>query len=194
MRKGVKIIRDPEAIKVGIGKTKSRLLSLLKEKDMSILELSDALGKDRSTVYRHIHRLEDAGFVEIVGERKDVHVPEKVYGRTADIFLMTTDNVDDNVNESSIIEWELGDAKKLLKRMDEMGYKHSNSEDLAARISEFFSNFSEESKQHFEHSSQEMGLLEYFKLKLLMLLLESKNHPELEEYSKKIVSDFKSKG
>ncbi len=194
MRKGVKIVRNPESIKIAVDKTRSKILDLLKEKDMAISELSKILDKDRSTIHRHIQRLLEVGLVEMVSEKKGYHVPGKIYGRTADIFLMTTDKVDDKVDASSIIEWDVGDAKKILERMDRMGYKNSSSDELALHISEFFSSFSERSKYHFKKTPQNMGLLDFFRLKLLMLLLETENHHELEEFSKKVASDFKSDG
>jgi len=194
MRKGVKIIDDPKSIKTGMGDTKSKILSLLRDEDMGISEITEKLGKDRSTIYRHIRKLEHAGFVEMVNENNSNNSSEKIYGRTADIFLMSTDKVDDKVDIASVVEWDLADAKKILQRMEEIGYQNNKSDALANRLTDFFTKLSEKSKEHYENGCKDMGILDCLRLKLLMLLLEIENHPDLEKRVKKIASDFKSDG
>ncbi len=86
--KEIEIVDDPEKIKIIIEDTRTKILRLLKFRDMTISELASILNKDVSTIFRHVKKLESAGFVKVTGERKTHNVPEKIYGRTAKtIFL-----------------------------------------------------------------------------------------------------------
>ena len=82
--KEVLIITEPETVKVLSEETRFKILQLLRMGPMTINELTEALGKDRTTVYRHIKLLESAGLVIEVESQGN----EKVYGRSARLFLI----------------------------------------------------------------------------------------------------------
>jgi len=95
--KEVEIVDDPEKIKIIIEDTRTKILRLLRFRDMTISELASILNKDVSTIFRHIKKLESAGFVKVTGERRIHNVPEKIYGRTAKtIFLAPESYVKDD--------------------------------------------------------------------------------------------------
>jgi DNA-binding transcriptional ArsR family regulator len=83
----VLIITEPEKVKVLSEGTRLKILQLLRDRPMTVNELSDILGKDRTTIYRHIKMLENAGLVEEL----EVQGNERVYSRTARLYLIKAD-------------------------------------------------------------------------------------------------------
>ncbi len=65
MTKKVRVIADPEVIKLMLEDTRRKILQLLRNKEMTISQLSEILGKTPQTIYHHIEKLKDAGLVEV---------------------------------------------------------------------------------------------------------------------------------
>ncbi|NPA47071.1 MAG: ArsR family transcriptional regulator [Thermococci archaeon] len=84
----VKVINDPEIIKLILEDTRRRILHLLREKEMTISQLSEILGKTPQTIYHHIEKLKEAGLVEVKRTEMKGNLIEKYYGRTADAFYI----------------------------------------------------------------------------------------------------------
>ncbi len=91
---------------------------------MSINELSEALNKDRTTIYRHVKTLEKAGLVE------ELETPrkEKVYARSARIFLIKADP-DESVEEFRQAYLQI-EAKKLVQILEKAGFKIKDKDAL----------------------------------------------------------------
>ena len=102
MEERIQIVSDPKAIKIGIEETRRTILSYLKIRPMAVSEIAEAIGKDQSTIYRHIEKLLDSNYVQVHGERKVHHIPEKIYSRTASIFLLSPEK--DIEKESLMIQ------------------------------------------------------------------------------------------
>ncbi|MFA4719965.1 winged helix-turn-helix domain-containing protein [Pyrococcus kukulkanii] len=88
MSKRVKVITDPEVIKVMLEDTRRKILQLLRNKEMTISQLSEILGKTPQTIYHHIEKLKEAGLVEVKRTEMKGNLVEKYYGRTADVFYI----------------------------------------------------------------------------------------------------------
>jgi DNA-binding transcriptional ArsR family regulator len=84
----VKVITDPEVIKLMLEDTRRKILALLRNKEMTISQLSEILGKTPQTVYHHIEKLKEAGLVEVKRTEMKGNLVEKYYGRTADAFYI----------------------------------------------------------------------------------------------------------
>ncbi len=84
----VKVINDPDTIKLILEDTRRRILHLLREKEMTISQLSEILGKTPQTIYHHIERLKEAKLVEVKRTEMKGNLVEKYYGRTADAFYI----------------------------------------------------------------------------------------------------------
>lgn len=91
MQQEIKVIRDPEIIEIALEENRRKILSLLSVSSMTVSQLVDILEKDQSTIYRHIEKLLSAGLIYVAGERKRSHIPEKVYARTAGVFILSPD-------------------------------------------------------------------------------------------------------
>ncbi|WP_297498147.1 winged helix-turn-helix domain-containing protein [Thermococcus sp.] len=84
----VKVITDPEVIKLMLEDTRRKILALLRNREMTISQLSEILGKTPQTIYHHIEKLKEAGLVEIKRTEMKGNLVEKYYGRTADAFYI----------------------------------------------------------------------------------------------------------
>jgi DNA-binding transcriptional ArsR family regulator len=84
----VKVITDPEVIKLMLEDTRRRILQLLRDREMTISQLSELLGKTPQTIYHHIEKLKEAGLVEVKRTEMKGNLVEKYYGRTADAFYI----------------------------------------------------------------------------------------------------------
>ncbi|AEH24981.1 winged helix-turn-helix domain-containing protein [Pyrococcus yayanosii] len=88
MAKKVKVITDPEVIKIMLEDTRRKILQLLRSREMTISQLSEILGKTPQTIYHHIEKLKEAGLVEVKRTEMKGNLVEKYYGRTADVFYI----------------------------------------------------------------------------------------------------------
>jgi len=84
----VKVITDPEVIKLMLEDTRRKILALLRNREMTISQLSEILGKTPQTIYHHIEKLKEAGLVEVKRTEMKGNLVEKYYGRTADAFYI----------------------------------------------------------------------------------------------------------
>lgn len=88
MTKKVRVITDPNVIKLMLEDTRRQILQLLRNKEMTISQLSEILGKTPQTIYHHIEKLKEAGLVEVKRTEMKGNLVEKYYGRTADAFYI----------------------------------------------------------------------------------------------------------
>lgn len=84
----IRVVDDPATVKLLTDETRRAILELLRVHSLSVRQMAEILEKDQSTIYRHVEKLLKAGIIEQTGERKEHHIPEKMYGRTARIFFL----------------------------------------------------------------------------------------------------------
>jgi len=118
--KEVEIVDDPEKIKIIIEDTRTKILRLLRFRDMTISELASILNKDVSTIFRHIKKLESAGFVKVTGERRIHNVPEKIYGRTAKTIFLAPESY---VKDEAIKKMNKKRVEILADTLRSLGYE-----------------------------------------------------------------------
>lgn len=139
----IKILDDPEIIKVAIDPTRRKILELLRMNDLTVSQIVSILDKDQSTIYRHVEKLLKAGYIEQSGERKEHHIPEKIYARTARMFFMAP-GVGALSGEEVIIQHRKEMVNKLNRLMEKMNYKAGDdtpdaSDDLFTEIDKIVS-------------------------------------------------------
>ncbi len=115
--KDIVVLRDPEIIRIVVEDTRVKILNILRIRPMTISEMARALGKNVSTIYRHIKKLEALGLVEVVGERRTGHQPEKIYGRTATTFLLAPESMMENRALSEFTRVIMDEVFHALKSM-----------------------------------------------------------------------------
>lgn len=193
MKKDVEVVRDPESIKIGIEDTRSKILSLLQVNDMTISQLAKTLDKDQSTIYRHIKKLEDAGFVEKAGEKKEHHIPEKIFGRTAGLFLLSPSTIDTGQPSDMMVKWEKQHAENIIELLNTMGYKTDDGKELMDDLSDIFIDIKEKVIEPIEESEEELGEISFptlLRLELMMYILELNEDKEIKEKLDDVIKEF----
>lgn len=193
MKKDVKVIHDLDSIKTCIEDTRNKILSLLKVNDMTISQLAEALNKDQSTIYRHIKKLEEAGFVLVSGERKVHHIPEKKYGRTAGIFLLAPKSMESEEAPDIALEWERKQVEKILNILSMVGYDCEGDDEIISDLTEFFAGLTEKLKLNLDNIDEEVGEITFptlFRLQLILSMLEIENDDDFKERITDILSNF----
>jgi len=83
----VKMIEDPEALKVLADDTRRKMVSLLRVKEMTVSQIAAELGVTVQTVYHHVRKLVNGGMVEVSREERIDHLIESYYRATAERFI-----------------------------------------------------------------------------------------------------------
>ena len=192
MKSDVKVVRDPDDVKVAIEDTRSDILSLLRVNDMTITQLAENLNKDHSTIYRHIKKLEDAGYIEEIAQMKENHIPKKVYTRTADAFLLSPTSIDGGEPSDLTLDWERENARKILELLEIMGYSvDKDEEEMVDILSNIFAELKEKVSDPIEEAEDEIGEISFpllMRFELLMFLLEKRKSEDIEEKFEKLLS------
>jgi len=186
-------VSDPEHVKLAIEDTRRDILSLLKVNDMTLTQMSETLDKDHSTIYRHVKKLEKAGYLEMVGEQKDHHIPKKVYSRTAKVFLLNPSSMESGVRTDITIDWEKKNAEKMVDFLEIMNYKvkEEEKEELIDELSKFFIDLKERVMDPISDEEEKIGEVSFpqlLRFEVLMYLLEKRKDKELEERFEKILT------
>jgi DNA-binding transcriptional ArsR family regulator len=83
----VLVVREPEQLRALGDDLRSKIVILLRDRAVSTTELADKLGLPKGTVGHHMKVLEKAGLIQVVRTRQVRAMTEKVYGRSARLFL-----------------------------------------------------------------------------------------------------------
>jgi len=193
MSPDIKLFEDSDTLKVGLESTRKQILDLLRVKNMTISQVSEALEKDQSTVYRHIKKLEEAGFIEVKGERKEHHIPERIYGRTADVFLLSPEPISSDKTSSLGIRWDDGKVKECLDILEEIGYE-VEKEEVIEKISYYFYELDKEVNKELSKSLDddfEMDFFSLMQIKFILSLIKLENSESCAEEIKDLISRFR---
>lgn len=166
----VLIITEPERVKVLSEETRFRILQLLRNRPMTINELSNSLGRDRTTVYRHVKILEEAGLVEEL----EVQGNERVYTRSARLFLIKADP-DESIEEFRQAYLQV-EAEKLVGILEKAGFKVRDREALRRLAKEVLNDIEVRSQPVIKRISQagvELTEIELFHLLNMLVFLQS---------------------
>jgi DNA-binding transcriptional ArsR family regulator len=90
----VLVVREPEQLKALGDDLRSKIVILLRDRASSTTELATKLGLPKGTVGHHVKVLEKAGLVRVVRTRQVRAMTEKLYGRTARLFLFKSSDTD----------------------------------------------------------------------------------------------------
>ncbi|NJE10970.1 winged helix-turn-helix domain-containing protein [Thermococcus sp. MAR1] len=166
----VLIITEPERVRVLSDETRFKILQLLRDRPMTINELSDAIGKDRTTIYRHVKMLESAGLVEEL----EIHGNERVYARAARIFLIKADP-DESVEEFRQDYLQV-EAEKLVQILEKAGFRIEDRETLKKLAKEVLNEIELNSQPIIKMISQanvDLTEIELFHLLNMLVFLQS---------------------
>lgn len=172
------VLKDPEQIKVVVDETRRNILSLLRFNDLTVSQIADVLQKDQSTIYRHMSKLEEAGFVAVWGEKKTHHIPEKVYTRTAHFFILAPESEE----ESKILEsYSAKRMERLYHLMKRMGAKIRTDEEIVTEGRRFLAALRSELFREYEEIDEPLDVIMLKKLELFLILLRMEENEEFRE-------------
>ncbi len=170
--KDVIIITEPAKVKILSDNTRFKILELLRERPMTINELTAVLRKDRTTIYRHIKSLEKAGFVEEVDQEGN----EKIYARTARLFLIKADP-DESV-EQFRREYLQVEAEKLVQILEKVGVRIKDRNGLVALTREVLNEIEVNAQPIIKKISKaeiDLSEIELFHLLNMLVFFQSRN-------------------
>ncbi len=172
------VLKDPEKIKVVVDETRRNILSLLRFNDLTVSQIADILQKDQSTIYRHMNKLEEAGFVEVRGEKKTYHIPEKVYSRTAHFFVLAPETEE----TSRILEtYSAKRMEQLYHLMEKMGARIKITKDVVTEGRRFLAALRSELYREYEEIDEPLDIIMLKKLELFLILLRMEENEEFRE-------------
>lgn len=174
----IRVIDDPAIIKLVTDETRRAILELLRVNRLTVAQITSILEKDQSTVYRHVEKLLKAGLIEQTGERKEHHIPEKVYGRTAKIFFLAP-GVDAVPGKDALLKhWEQSTEKvaRLLRQVGYSGIKEGALRDAFLEIETVMS-----SKIRDLKPDDNLNFYTIWKLQTAIIMLEMQRNPVLKK-------------
>ncbi|MFW6041055.1 MAG: ArsR family transcriptional regulator [Thermoplasmatota archaeon] len=193
MKEPVRILRDQDTIKLILERNRYKILSLLKSEDMTISQIAEAMNKDRTSIYRHLKKLEKVGMIEQKGERILNYVPERIYGRTAEIILPFPKAVEPYSILNKKLIWNENITSKLLHCLDEMGYDNECSKEMVDELNEFLKDVDDTILKSLKERKEEVGGIDFFELlglRGIVMLIELLHNSHLDKKLKKILSNF----
>lgn len=116
-----------EAFKLLGDKTRRKIIFLLRDNELTVKEISSELNLTTQNIYHHIKKLEGAGLVRVIDERRVGHLIESYYTVTADTFIYNEDLMEERGIQSSF---------DILNGLNEMGIRVSVCEENAERLSQ----------------------------------------------------------
>jgi len=172
------VLKDPEKIKVVVDETRRNILSLLRFNDLTVSQMADILQKDQSTIYRHMNKLEEAGFVEVRGEKKTHHIPEKIYSRTAHFFIL----VPESEETSKILEkYSAKRMEQLYNLMKKMGASIVIDGTTITEGRRFLATLRSELFKEYEEIDEPLDIIMLKKLELFLILLRMEENTDFRE-------------
>lgn len=172
----IRLIRDPGAIRVVSEPTRRKILSLLRVKGMTASEIAGILEKDPSTVYRHLDKLQEAALVLPTGERKTHHIPEKVYTRTARVFLVAPDLSADVEGVDLGRLYGREEVARMLRVLQRMGHVQEGDPDLVPQLRRLLLRIDSAVRGELEavRSEEPLEIHTLWRLEMLLLLLRER--------------------
>lgn len=187
MTEEIRIIDDPKIIKLVTDETRRAILEILRVNRLSVSQIAGILEKDQSTVYRHVEKLLKAGLIEQSGERKEHHIPEKLYARTAKIFFLAPglDAVPGKDLLLKNIEKSSGEVAGML---EQMGYGSGDDDATNALFVEMEKVVSKKLRKLGPDAH--LSFYTLWKLQTAIIMLEMNRDPELAAKARRFSDAF----
>jgi DNA-binding transcriptional ArsR family regulator len=117
----VLVVRESEQLRALGDDLRAEIVVLLREHAHSTTELAELLGLPKGTVGHHVKVLEKAGLIRVVRTRQVRALTEKVYGRTARLFLFKSSDDADGEDVRNVAAASLRTAAEEMLPLDDDG-------------------------------------------------------------------------
>ncbi len=115
----VLVVRESEQLRALGDDLRSEIVVLLRENAHSTTELAEKLGLPKGTVGHHVKVLEKAGLIRVVRTRQVRALTEKLYGRTARLFLFKSSDDADGEDVRNVAAASLRTAVEEMLPLDD---------------------------------------------------------------------------
>src|SRR6266496_2468659 len=115
----VLVVRESEQLRALGDDLRAEIVVLLREHAHSTTELAETLGLPKGTVGHHVKVLEKAGLIRVVRTRQVRALTEKVYGRTARLFLFKSSDDADGEDVRNVAAASLRTAVEEMLPLDD---------------------------------------------------------------------------
>jgi DNA-binding transcriptional ArsR family regulator len=115
----VLVVRESEQLRALGDDLRSEIVVLLRENAHSTTELAETLGLPKGTVGHHVKVLEKAGLIRVVRTRQVRALTEKLYGRTARLFLFKSSDDADGEDVRNVAAASLRTAVEEMLPLDD---------------------------------------------------------------------------
>ncbi len=187
------IVRDARKWKETADPTRQKILEFLRTREMSADELAMILRKDVSTIYRHIHRLEAAGFAEVAREERAGAVTKKYYRRAAKLLIGVFPT--EKASDIEIL------SKTLYEHMEKglialRGFRYSIPQDQATLDKlteiavEWYKQWNDSFNARITEEKMVGDIAAYEKALILLTLVETRESPQLRRATELLVSEL----
>ncbi|MFO8109006.1 MAG: winged helix-turn-helix domain-containing protein [Thermoplasmata archaeon] len=182
MRDEVRVIRSPEIVSISLEPTRTEILRILSERDMTVVKLAVRLNKHPTTIYRHIKKLEENHFVKVSGVKWKSHSSEYVYGRTARLFVPGCGYLNGNGRNDLKLTWSENQTRRIIDYLKMLGY-NDNSEDIEKKIHKLFSELDDMCLEKIEEikDHDDVTYLDCLALKKILLLHTLVHYKDVRE-------------
>ncbi len=184
----IRIIDDPKIIKLVTDETRRTILEILRVNRLTVAQMASILEKDQSTVYRHVEKLLKAGLIEQSGERKEHHIPEKIYGRTARIFFLAP-GMDAVPGKDALLKHLEKSSDAVARMLGQIGYGGGNEQAINSLYLEMERVVSR--KLRDLKPDDHLNFYTLWKLQTAIVLLETDRDPALREKLKAFVDSYR---
>ena len=185
----IRILEDPETIKIAIDPTRRKILELLRLNNLTVAQVASTLGKDQSTIYRHVEKLVKADMIQQSGERKEHHIPEKVYSRTAKIFFLAP-GIGALSKEDVLVKHRKEMYEKSARLLEKMGYSETEITEAASRELHTEIEAIVQSKIKELGSDSELDFNALWWLRTAITVIELQKNKNLKELASKYAESF----
>ena len=185
----IRILEDPEVIKIAIDKTRRKILELLRLNDLTVAQMASILGKDQSTIYRHVEKLVKADIIQQSGERKEHHIPEKVYSRTAKIFFLAP-GIGALSKEDVLVKHRKEMYEKTARLLEKMGYSANDATEAVSR--EMYTEIEAIVQSKIKELGQdtELDFNTLWRIRTAITIIELQRNEKLKELASRYVDSF----
>jgi len=115
----VLVVRESEQLRALGDDLRSEIVIMLREQAHSTTELAEKLGLPKGTVGHHVKVLEKAGLIRVVRTRQVRALTEKLYGRTARLFLFKSSDDADGEDVRNVAAASLRTAVEEMLPLDD---------------------------------------------------------------------------
>lgn len=192
MKEDIKVIQDPEVVRVSLEDNRLKILKILKDEELTINEIAEKMNKHPSTIYRHIKKLEGCDMVVECGEKKTKFNPITVYTRSANVYVLDIPYLN-RLKPTNLRlfreEKDIGDMVKLLQKVGVEDYDTDMANEIKDMVGQLNSDY-DAFCEKLQENHREIDFFTALKLKLLIFMMKMHDDSDMDKNFQQMISNF----